>query len=69
MDQVLRNVVDLGVPLVVAIEAATAVPARLIGRPDLGVLRPGAPADIVVLDDSLQVRRTLLGGRETFRGE
>ena len=68
MDGLVRNVVELGVPLVVALEAATAVPARLIGRSDLGVLTPGAMADIVVLDDSLEVQRTLLGGRETYRG-
>jgi N-acetylglucosamine-6-phosphate deacetylase len=67
MDAVVRNVVDLGIPLVVAIDAATAVPARLIGRTDLGVLNPGAPADITVLNDALRVQRTLLGGRETYR--
>jgi N-acetylglucosamine-6-phosphate deacetylase len=68
MDEMVRNVVDLGVPLVEAIAAATETPARVIGRPDLGALRPGTPADIVVLDDSLQVQRTLFGGRQTYPG-
>jgi N-acetylglucosamine-6-phosphate deacetylase len=50
------------VPLPAAVEAATAVPARVVGRPDVGVLEPGAPADIVVLDDGLEIERVLLGG-------
>lgn len=68
MDEVVRNVVDLGIPLVVAIAAATETPARVLGRPELGVLRSGTPADVVVLDDRLRVQRTLLGGRETYPG-
>ncbi|HEV2439864.1 MAG TPA: amidohydrolase/deacetylase family metallohydrolase [bacterium] len=42
---------SLGMPLERVIAAATAAPARAIGRPDLGTLRPGAAADITVLDD------------------
>jgi N-acetylglucosamine-6-phosphate deacetylase len=30
------------------------------------VLRPGAPADITVLDDELRVTRTLVAGAEHF---
>jgi dihydroorotase len=33
------------------IAASTGAPARAIGRPDLGTLRDGAPADVTVLDD------------------
>jgi hypothetical protein len=32
------------------------VPARFLGRADLGVLEPGAPRDVVVLDDRLEIR-------------
>jgi N-acetylglucosamine-6-phosphate deacetylase len=38
------------------------VPARIVGRPDLGVLEPGAAADVVVLDDSFEIVRVLRGG-------
>jgi N-acetylglucosamine-6-phosphate deacetylase len=31
-------------------------------RPDLGVLRVGGPADIVVLDDHLEIQRVLVAG-------
>jgi N-acetylglucosamine-6-phosphate deacetylase len=46
--------------------AATRAPARLLGRPDLGELRVGGNADIVVLDGSLEVARTLVAGGEVY---
>ena len=62
MHDAVRNLHALGVPLSEAIGAATIVPARIIGRPDLGVLEPGARADIVVLDDRLDIARVIAGG-------
>lgn len=60
----LRRAVALGLPLERAVEAASAAPARLAGRPELGRLAPGAPADVVVLDDDLQIARVLRAGAE-----
>jgi len=57
-----RNAHALGIPLATALRAATEAPARMARRPDLGRLEPGARADLVVLDDSLELRRVLLGG-------
>ena len=62
MDAAIRNAVDLGIPLVDAINAATRAPAALLRRPDLGCLRPGGSADLVVLDDDLTIQRVLAGG-------
>lgn len=62
MDAAVRNLVALGVPAVDALLAATRAPARLIGREELGALEPGALADVVVLDDDLTVRATLVAG-------
>jgi N-acetylglucosamine-6-phosphate deacetylase len=59
----LRMLVELGVPIVEAVDAVTRTPARVIGRDDIAVLRPGAPADLVVLDDDFAVASVLLGGR------
>jgi N-acetylglucosamine-6-phosphate deacetylase len=64
MDRAVRELVALGAPLPEAIAAATLAPARLLGRADLGRLEPGLPADVVVLDDDLQVVRTLGAGAE-----
>jgi N-acetylglucosamine-6-phosphate deacetylase len=66
IDQAVRNLVDLGVSLIEALESATRVPAGLAGRPDLGTLRPGTTADVAVLNDALDVQRTLVAGEERF---
>ncbi|HEY6780837.1 MAG TPA: N-acetylglucosamine-6-phosphate deacetylase [Thermoleophilaceae bacterium] len=66
LDQALRNLVACGAPLAAAAHAAAGASAALLGRPDLGVLRPGRPAHVTVLDDDLQVTRTLVGGAEAF---
>ena len=57
-----RHLHALGVSLPEAVAAGTAVPARVARRSDLGSLAPGAPADVVVLDDSLEIRTVLVGG-------
>jgi len=66
LDRAVRNLVGLGVAWEAAVGAVTAAPARALGRADLGVLRPGGPADIAVLDRDLSVRRTLVGGTEVW---
>ena len=57
-----RTVHALGVPIEEALTAAATIPARIAGRPDLGRLAPGAPADVVVLDDGLELVRVLADG-------
>lgn len=62
MIDAVRNVHALGIPFEDAVGAATTVPARILSRPDLGVLEPGGPADIVVLDDRLDILDVLCAG-------
>lgn len=62
MIEAVRNLVALGAPVDAALGAATEVPARIAGRPELGTLQPGARADLVVLDDNLEIVRVLAGG-------
>ena len=62
MIEAVRNLHGLGVPLADALHAATAVPAKVIGLSHAGGLVAGAPADVVVLDDNLEVDRVLVGG-------
>lgn len=45
----LNKLVALGMPLVDAIRALTAAPARVLGDPDIGHLSAGARADVTVL--------------------
>ncbi len=48
MPTTLAKFLALGMSLPDVIERATARPAKAIGRPDLGTLRPGSPADVAV---------------------
>ncbi len=58
----LRRLVGLGIQLPQALAAVTTRPARLARRSDLGQLRPGAPANLVILDDRLEVDEVLRQG-------
>lgn len=64
LDAALRNLVALGLDLPRAVDLVTAAPARALGRADVGRLRPGSPADVVVLDDSSTVASVLVDGRQ-----
>jgi N-acetylglucosamine-6-phosphate deacetylase len=63
LDQAIRNVVGWGIPLESALAAATEHPAQSVGRPELASLVPGSKADVVVLDDRLEIKTVLVGGR------
>jgi N-acetylglucosamine-6-phosphate deacetylase len=62
LDGSLRLLVESGAMLAEAVHAVSRAPALLAGHPELGLLEPGAPADIAILDDDLRVRQTLVGG-------
>jgi N-acetylglucosamine-6-phosphate deacetylase len=64
MIDAVRNLVSLGASVEDALAAATSVPAQIAGRPDLGTLAPGSAADVVVLDDQLEIVRVLVRGRD-----
>jgi N-acetylglucosamine-6-phosphate deacetylase len=68
MPQAVRNLVAAGAPLEQALESASTVPARVLGIPDLGRLFPGGPADIVVIDDRVEVVRAIVGGETRVAG-
>jgi len=69
MDQAVRNARRFGgLSPACAVHLATAVPARAVGRLGDGPpLRPGAVADLVLLDAELAVQATLVGGRLAFQ--
>jgi N-acetylglucosamine-6-phosphate deacetylase len=66
MIDAVRNVVALGASIEDALSAASARPARVAGRGELGTLAVGTPADVVVLDDALEIERVLVGGTDAF---
>ena len=62
MIEAVRNLHLLGVPIEDALAAASTVPARALGLRDAGRLDVGLPADVVVLDDNLDIERVMVGG-------
>lgn len=69
MDQALRNVMEFAdLSLSQALPMVTRVPAASIGFDDRkGFIAPGFDADIVVLDQSHQVRMTMVAGKVVYR--
>ncbi|MGW0213786.1 N-acetylglucosamine-6-phosphate deacetylase [Micromonospora chokoriensis] len=63
MDAALRHAVNAGIPIADAARMVATTPARAIGLGDrVGALQVGLRADLVVLDDDLNVVRVLRGG-------
>lgn len=53
---------EVGVPLVDAVASAATTPAAALGLDDVGALVAGRRADLVLLDDDLQVQRVMRCG-------
>jgi len=68
LDQAVRNIAEFTIaPLPEAIQMATLTPARSIGVANRkGSLEPGKDADIVLLDDDLNVLKTMVGGEVVY---
>ncbi|MDB5366554.1 MAG: nagA [Rhodospirillales bacterium] len=64
MAQAVRNAVSmLGVGLDEALRMASLYPAQFIGLADRGRIAPGLRADLVLLDETLHVHATWIGGQ------
>ena len=67
MDRAFRNLVlEMGVSLTQAAQVCATTPARELGLHGLGVIAPGAIADVVVLDEDLRVVQTYIAGRLAY---
>jgi N-acetylglucosamine-6-phosphate deacetylase len=62
MIEAVRRLHELGASLPDALSAASAVPAGVVGLSTLGRIDVDLPADVVVLDDNLEIDRVFLGG-------
>ncbi|HVC86618.1 MAG TPA: N-acetylglucosamine-6-phosphate deacetylase [Gaiellaceae bacterium] len=62
MIEAVRNLHALGVPIEDAVAAATSTPARVLGDAELGRIDLGLPADLVVLNDRVEIERVLVAG-------
>jgi len=68
-DGLLRTLVrEVGLPMTQAVRLLTSTPAHVLGiERHAGALRPGAWADLVVLDEDLRVKATLVRGEFAYR--
>ncbi len=64
LDQAVRNLVAWGVPLEDALTMAAVTPGARLG---LSALAVGAPADLVLLTDDLQVQATIVDGQVVWQ--
>lgn len=66
-DAALRNLIAMtGCTIAEASSAASSTPARWMRRDDIGRLAVGARADLVLLDDQLEVVATVIDGRLAY---
>jgi N-acetylglucosamine-6-phosphate deacetylase len=62
-DRLVRTVIqEAGIPLMDAVRMITATPAEIMGV-DKGRIRPGSDADLVIFDENIDIRYTIIGGR------
>ena len=70
LDQAVRNAVELlGLSPPRAVQLASEFALRSIGVSEGGTVSPGAPADLVLLDNALQPQMTVVAGRVVWRRE
>ena len=67
MDQAIRNLVTWDAcALADALTMASTTPAQLLGLTQLGRIETGCIADLVMLDETLQVQQTIVGGQVLY---
>jgi N-acetylglucosamine-6-phosphate deacetylase len=67
LDQAVRNMVNLARrPIAEVLQMASQTPAELMGLSHKGKLAPHYDADIIILDDKLQVMQTIVRGQFAY---
>ncbi len=64
MDQALRNLVSIGLPIAEAARRLSTIPADWLGETEVGRIEIGAHADLVLLTDALDIDRVLIAGKD-----
>ena len=68
LDSAVRNMVEnVGVSLSDAVQMASSTPAKVLGLSSQGCLEQGFDADIVILDEGLEVVETIVMGETAYR--
>ncbi len=63
--QCVKNCVSFGIPFITAVKAATINPATVLGKQDeIGSIAEGKRADLLVLDDDMNIEMVIIGGKK-----
>ena len=66
MDNALKNLVGIGIPLKDAVRTMTYNPARAVGLHKMGAILPGYSADLVIMDDELNIEGIYVRGEQVM---
>jgi len=66
MDNALRNLVSIGIPLKDAVRTMTYNPARAVGLYKVGAILPGYSADLVIMDEELNIETIYVRGEPSY---
>lgn len=68
MDRLVRNMIHMaGASVTDAIKMSTATPARIMRLEDRGKLEAGLRADLVLFDEEIRVKRTIIAGKTVYQ--
>lgn len=66
-DRLVRNMVNMAeVPIVDAVKMASTTPAKILNLKNTGAIEVGYDADIVIFDDDINIKNTIVDGRVIF---
>ena len=66
-DRLVRTMINVAeVTVADAVKMATKTPARILGLKSKGQLKAGFDADIVVFDENVNIKRTVIGGKTVY---
>jgi N-acetylglucosamine-6-phosphate deacetylase len=69
-DRLVRTIIAAGIPLTEAVRMITATPAAILGIGDRkGSLAVGMDADIVLFDEDISIKRTIIKGRTIYESK
>lgn len=63
LDNAIRNIIKLGLPLRFSIMMATSIPAEALKLEKIGKVEPGMKANLVTLDHELNIKHTIIHGK------
>jgi N-acetylglucosamine-6-phosphate deacetylase len=68
MDKMVAHLIDnIGWDIVEAFSMASNTVANSIGMEDIGIIKKGAAADLIILDENLMVEMTLVAGKPVYQ--